>query len=95
MTMECTARVTCLHQGDCLSLQTEFVHSLFKMRPIYLGFRDIISFLAYPTGISVNPTGARKCRRTRGGVRRLSDMTSGCIFDVLLSILTSLSCHLF
>ena len=26
-------------------------------------------FLAYPTGISMNPTGARKCRLIRGGVR--------------------------
>ena len=30
-----------------------------------------IFFLAYPTGISVNPTRARKCRPTWGGVRWL------------------------
>ena len=35
------------------------------------------SFLAYPTGISMNPTGARKYCLTRGSVRRLSWMMSG------------------
>ena len=50
------------------------------------------SFLAYPTGISRNTTGVRKCRLTRGGVRRLSCMTSGrrlWRFDVILHVLTS------
>ena len=29
-------------------------------------FRSDSSFLAYPTGISMSPTGARKCRLTLG-----------------------------
>ena len=45
---------------------------------IYLLLRKPI--LAYPTGISVNPTGARKCCLTRGGVR-------GLVHDVRMMIL--------
>ena len=44
--------------------------------------------LEYPTGISVNPTGARKCCLTQGGVRGLSCMTSDDDFDVFTSFLT-------
>ena len=50
------------------------------------------SFLAYPTGISMNPTGTRKYCLTRGSVRRLSWMMSGHLlwrFDVILQVLTS------
>ena len=36
-----------------------------------------LSFLAYRTGISVNPTAARRCHLTWGGVRWLASMTSG------------------
>ena len=43
------------------------------------------SFLAYPTGISMNPTGARKCHLTRGGVRRTLERDVDC--DVLTSFL--------
>ena len=52
------------------------------------------TFLAYPTGISMNPTVARKYRLTctRGCLRRLSCMMSGrrlWRFDVILQVLTS------
>ena len=56
------------------------------------------SFLALPTGISMSPTGARKCRLTRGGVRRLSCMMSGrrlWRYDVILHVLTSCWHHFF
>ena len=46
--------------------------------------------VAYPTGISMNPTGARKYRLTRGKVRRLSCMSGRRLwrFDVILHVLT-------
>ena len=51
----------------------------------------IILILAFSTGISVNPTGARKCRLTYGGVRRLLCMMSGRRVDVTASFLMSFS----
>ena len=45
-----------------------------------------VCFLAYATGISMNPTDARKCRLTWWVVRWLSCMTI-LIFDVLTSFL--------
>ena len=57
------------------------------------------SFLAYPTGISMNPTWARKCRLTRASARRLSFMMSGrglWRFDACFYVmLTSFSAKLF
>ena len=58
-----------------------------------VGWGRVVVFLAYPNGISVNPTEARKCRTW--GVRRLSCMTLVWWFwrhfDVLTSFLRQFS----
>ena len=55
---------------------SKFNLTFIYAQPNYCPTLDDLLFLAYPTGISVTPTGARKCCLTWGGLRQLSCMTS-------------------